>query len=201
MKSDLLANVSHELRTPLTAIKGYTDYILERQARHRSPRSRRRGSWSCSATSTGSRKSINALLDFSRMDMGRIALNIQPFACARLVDQIHTTVRSELEKKRLTFAHRRRPRPAPPHRRPREAAAGAREPRHQRDQVHARGRAHHGRRPRASRGGRGGGGDPRGRHRHRHPARPARRASSTASTRSTAPARGASAESGWGSPS
>ena len=25
-------------------------------------------------------KSINALLDFSRMDVGRIALNIQPFA-------------------------------------------------------------------------------------------------------------------------
>ncbi len=31
LKSDLLANVSHELRTPLTAIKGYTDYMLERK--------------------------------------------------------------------------------------------------------------------------------------------------------------------------
>ena len=48
-------------------------------------------------------KSINALLDFSRMDVGRIVLNIQPFPFAPLVDQIHTTVRSELEKKGLTL--------------------------------------------------------------------------------------------------
>jgi DNA-binding response OmpR family regulator/two-component sensor histidine kinase len=37
------------------------------------------------------------------MDMGRIALNIQPFSVLGLVEQIQTTVRSELEKKRLTF--------------------------------------------------------------------------------------------------
>ena len=48
-------------------------------------------------------RSIDALLDFSRMDMGRIALSIQPFSLQALVEQIHTTVRSELEKKRLTF--------------------------------------------------------------------------------------------------
>jgi signal transduction histidine kinase len=48
-------------------------------------------------------RSISALLDFSRMDVGRLPLNIQPFALAPLVEQILTTFRSELEKKRLTF--------------------------------------------------------------------------------------------------
>ena len=39
-------------------------------------------------------KTINALLDFSRMDVGRIALNLQPFALAPLLDQIVTALRS-----------------------------------------------------------------------------------------------------------
>jgi signal transduction histidine kinase len=48
-------------------------------------------------------KSINALLDFSRMDVGRIVLNIQPFPLGPLVEQIHTTVKSELDKKGLVL--------------------------------------------------------------------------------------------------
>ena len=51
-------------------------------------------------------KSINALLDFSRMDVGRIVLNIQPFPVGPLVDQIHTTVKSELDKKGLLLQTR-----------------------------------------------------------------------------------------------
>jgi two-component sensor histidine kinase len=49
-------------------------------------------------------RSISALLDFSRMDVGRLPLNLQPFALAPLVEQILTTFRSELDKKRLTFS-------------------------------------------------------------------------------------------------
>jgi signal transduction histidine kinase len=46
-------------------------------------------------------KTINALLDFSRMDVGRIALNLQPFALGPLLEQIVTGLRSELERKGL----------------------------------------------------------------------------------------------------
>ncbi|HUG54271.1 MAG TPA: ATP-binding protein [Vicinamibacteria bacterium] len=100
MKSDLLANVSHELRTPLTAIKGYTDYILERKLGLITEK-QEKGLIVVQRNLERLSKSINALLDFSRMDVGRIALNIQPFPIGPLVDQIHTTVRSELEKKGL----------------------------------------------------------------------------------------------------
>src|SRR5262245_16352701 len=48
-------------------------------------------------------RSIGALLDFSRMDVGRISLNIQPFGLAQLVEQIATSLRSELEKKHLAL--------------------------------------------------------------------------------------------------
>jgi signal transduction histidine kinase/DNA-binding response OmpR family regulator len=102
MKSDLQANVSHELRTPLTAIKGYTDYILERKLGSITEK-QEKGLVVVQRNLERLSKSINALLDFSRMDMGRIALNIQPFSLLGLVEQIQTTVRSELEKKHLTF--------------------------------------------------------------------------------------------------
>jgi signal transduction histidine kinase/DNA-binding response OmpR family regulator len=102
MKSDLLANVSHELRTPLTAIKGYTDYILERKLGAITDK-QEKGLVVVQRNLDRLSRSIDALLDFSRMDMGRIALSIQPFSLQALVEQIHTTVRSELERKRLTF--------------------------------------------------------------------------------------------------
>ncbi len=102
LKSDLLANVSHELRTPLTAIKGYTDYILERKLGPVSEK-QEKGLIVVQRNLDRLSKSINALLDFSRMDVGKISLNIQPFLFAPLVEQIHTSLRSELEKKRLSF--------------------------------------------------------------------------------------------------
>jgi signal transduction histidine kinase len=100
MKSDLLANVSHELRTPLTAIKGYTDYILERRLGMITEK-QEKGLVVVQRNLERLSKTINALLDFSRMDVGRIALNLQPFALAPLLDQIVTALRSELEKKGL----------------------------------------------------------------------------------------------------
>jgi signal transduction histidine kinase/DNA-binding response OmpR family regulator len=105
MKSDLLANVSHELRTPLTAIKGYTDYILERKLGPITDK-QEKGLVVVQRNLERLSKTINALLDFSRMEMGRMTLSIHPFSLPQLVDQIHTTIRSELDKKRLTFGHR-----------------------------------------------------------------------------------------------
>ncbi len=102
MKSDLLANVSHELRTPLTAIKGYTDYILDGKLGSVTEK-QERGLVVVQRNLERLSKSINALLDFSRMDAGRISLSIQPFGLAQLVEQIHGTLRSELEKKRVAF--------------------------------------------------------------------------------------------------
>jgi signal transduction histidine kinase len=103
MKSDLLANVSHELRTPLTAIKGYTDYMLERKLGPVTEK-QEKGLVVMQRNLDRLSRSISALLDFSRMDVGRLPLNIQPFALGALVEQILTTLRSELDKKRLTFA-------------------------------------------------------------------------------------------------
>jgi signal transduction histidine kinase/DNA-binding response OmpR family regulator len=102
MKSDLLANVSHELRTPLTAIKGYTDYMLDRKL---GPVTEKQDKGLLVVQKNLERlsRTINALLDFSRMDMGRITLNIQPFGLQQLVEQIRGALGSEVEKKGLEF--------------------------------------------------------------------------------------------------
>jgi signal transduction histidine kinase/DNA-binding response OmpR family regulator len=100
VKSDLLANVSHELRTPLTAIKGYTDYMLERKLGTISDK-QEKGLLVVQRNMERLARTINALLDFSRLDLGRVTLNIQPFHLPALVDHILLSLRSELEKKRL----------------------------------------------------------------------------------------------------
>jgi len=112
LKSDLLANVSHELRTPLTAIKGYTDYILERKMGSVTDK-QEKGLQVVQRNLERLSRSINALLDFSRMDVGRISLSLQPFNLAPLVEQILTSLRSELERKGLTAAAQLTPRLAP----------------------------------------------------------------------------------------
>jgi signal transduction histidine kinase/DNA-binding response OmpR family regulator len=105
VKSDLLANVSHELRTPLTAIKGYTDYILDGKLGTVTEK-QERGLVVVQRNLDRLSKSINALLDFSRMELGRITLNIQPFNLAQVVESLQTTFRSELDKKKITFSAR-----------------------------------------------------------------------------------------------
>ena len=97
------ANVSHELRTPLTAIKGYTDYILERKLGAITDK-QEKGLVGGAAQPGTALASRSARCSTSRAwTSGRIALNLQPFAWRSLVEQIHTTVRSELDKKRLRF--------------------------------------------------------------------------------------------------
>ncbi|MGE0456224.1 MAG: sensor histidine kinase [Vicinamibacteria bacterium] len=102
MKSDLLANVSHELRTPLTAIKGYAEYILDGKLGPVSEK-QEKGLVVIQRNLDRLSRSISALLDFSTMDVGRISLNLQPFALPGLVEQIHQTLRSELDRKQVRF--------------------------------------------------------------------------------------------------
>lgn len=100
MKSDLLANVSHELRTPLTAIKGYTDYILERKLGPVTEK-QEKGFLVVQRNLERLSRTINALLDFSRMEMGRIGVTLQPFELGPLVESVLAGLRAELDRKSL----------------------------------------------------------------------------------------------------
>jgi PAS domain S-box-containing protein len=83
-KSAFLANMSHELRTPLTSIIGFSRLMGERrdlpsEAKHYSKR--------ISDASEALLAIINDVLDFSKLEAGQVALEVQPLSVSRLMEE------------------------------------------------------------------------------------------------------------------
>ncbi len=92
LKSQFLANMSHEFRTPLNAILGYTHMLLNNVTGQVSEPQRK----SLSRIDSNSRHLlalINDILDITRIEAGRMPLNVTTF---RVVELVHE-VMSELE--------------------------------------------------------------------------------------------------------
>ena len=98
IKTDLLANVSHELRTPLAAIRGYVEFIQEGQLGPTTD-AQRKGLEVCLRNSERLTKTINMLLDFSRMELGRVAVRTAPFQIGRLIAQVVAGIEAEARKR------------------------------------------------------------------------------------------------------
>ncbi len=102
LKTDLLANVSHELRTPLSAIRGYVEFMGDGNLGPVSAEQARALSI-CLRNIDRLNRNINMLLDFSRMELGRVAINAAPFRIELLIRQIVTSLETEVRKKKVTF--------------------------------------------------------------------------------------------------
>ncbi|MBL8112064.1 MAG: HAMP domain-containing protein, partial [Acidobacteria bacterium] len=102
MKTDLLANVSHELRTPLAAIRGYVEFIQEGQLGPITE-AQRKGLDVCLRNSERLTKTINMLLDFSRMELGRVSIRPAPFQIGRLIAQLVAGIESEARKRKIAL--------------------------------------------------------------------------------------------------
>jgi PAS domain S-box-containing protein len=92
LKSQFLANMSHEFRTPLNAILGYTHMLLHNVTGQVSEPQRK----SLSRIDSNARHLlalINDILDITRIEAGRMPLNVSRFGIGELV----TEVMSELE--------------------------------------------------------------------------------------------------------
>jgi signal transduction histidine kinase len=102
LKSDFVANVSHELRTPLTAIKGAIDLLLREVAgslnekqthyleRVRSNTHRLAGL-------------INDVLDLSKIEEGKIALQAGPVSLVGLVHEVVETLKPIASEKEIVL--------------------------------------------------------------------------------------------------
>ena len=104
-KSEFLANMSHELRTPLNAIIGYGEVLREDLTRAGMIRSTEDVGWICSS-SQQLLELINSLLDLSKIEAGKMELDLHGFDLRKMLDEVQAVLVPLAAKQgnRLSFA-------------------------------------------------------------------------------------------------
>jgi PAS domain S-box-containing protein len=100
-KTEFISTVSHELRTPMTSIKGYADLLLigaagavnENQQRFLSV---------IKANADRLSVLVNDLLDISRIESGRVKLELKPIPVEPLLEAVVTSLHGRFEEKQLS---------------------------------------------------------------------------------------------------
>ncbi|MGK9475377.1 response regulator [Melioribacter sp. OK-6-Me] len=99
IKSRFLANMSHELRTPLISILGLTELMLKEINSEKSSRKLK------VILRNGKKllRLINNILDFSKVDAGKLELNKERFLLSDLIEDIIQDVEQMAAEKKLKF--------------------------------------------------------------------------------------------------
>jgi len=99
-KTAFFSNVSHEFRTPLTLMLGPLEGVL---ADDRLPDKQRESLQLAHRNAMRMQKLVNSLLDFSRIEAGRMQASYEPTDLAGLTRDLASTFRSAMEMARLEF--------------------------------------------------------------------------------------------------
>jgi signal transduction histidine kinase len=101
LKSQFLANMSHEFRTPLNAILGYTSMLQQGIAGELDPAVKRQ---LARVASNGQHllTIINEILDISRIEAGRMPLQISRFGLPDLVGEVLAELEPIVRRSKLT---------------------------------------------------------------------------------------------------
>jgi signal transduction histidine kinase/CRP-like cAMP-binding protein len=101
-KSQFLANMSHELRTPLNAILGFSEVLLDPSL---AVSSAERQEFLESILASGKHllHLIGEVLDLSKVEAGRMELQVQPAALSDVFEAVESTMRPLAAKKALQF--------------------------------------------------------------------------------------------------
>jgi signal transduction histidine kinase len=102
LKSQFLANMSHEFRTPLNAILGYTSMLLQGVAGPVGPPVKRQ----LSRIESNGRHLltiINEILDISRIEAGRMPLQISTFKVPELVAEMKSELEPIILRSKLSY--------------------------------------------------------------------------------------------------
>jgi len=86
IKSEFLANMSHEIRTPLNGIIGFTELL------RKSPLSLRQREYAetIQKSSDGLLLIVNQILDFSKMEAGKLQLDLVPLNLRDVIEEVST---------------------------------------------------------------------------------------------------------------
>ncbi|KAB2932400.1 MAG: response regulator [Leptonema illini] len=99
VKSEFLANMSHEIRTPMNAILGMAELLdatkLDEQQKEYVRIFRRAGDSLLNI--------LNDILDLSRIESGRFAIDYKPFSLSETMDVLEKTFRPGFMQKGLNF--------------------------------------------------------------------------------------------------
>jgi len=110
-KSQFLSNMSHELRTPLNAIMGFGQLLKMDRERSLSP-SQRDCVDEILCASQHLLDLINEVLDLTRIEIGRIDLNMQVMDVAGLVDECVGLITPQAQERNITIQFIRHPEPS-----------------------------------------------------------------------------------------
>jgi signal transduction histidine kinase/DNA-binding response OmpR family regulator len=96
-KSQFVANMSHELRTPLNAIIGYSEMLLESNSVLEDPMAEADVK---KILSSGKHllTLISDILDISKIEAGKMALELYDFSVAELIEEVLMTTKPMIEK-------------------------------------------------------------------------------------------------------
>ena len=94
-KSQFLANVNHDLRTPVSAIIGYAR-LLRRKTEGLLPSLQRDDLDDLLRNAERLLRMIDSLLDFAKIEAGKVEVNIEPVAIGMLVQDVASTVEASV---------------------------------------------------------------------------------------------------------
>ncbi|MBI9058924.1 ATP-binding protein [Labilibaculum sp. DW002] len=98
-KSEFLANVSHEIRTPMNAILGFSEWL------HSNVENPQHKNYLHTILTSGRNllALINDILDLSKIESGKMNIELEPMQCSVIVNQIKQVFKQKLELKNLAF--------------------------------------------------------------------------------------------------
>ena len=102
MKSQFLASMSHELRTPLNAIIGFSRMVMKK-TEGQIPEQQTRNLKLINESGQALLALVNDLLDFERIEAGRLNLVEAEVDCVELGQSLRDTLRPIAEKKGMTL--------------------------------------------------------------------------------------------------
>jgi signal transduction histidine kinase/DNA-binding response OmpR family regulator len=100
-KSEFLANMSHEIRTPLNAILGYADILRRRGDSGRAPQDRLEAIDAIYASGKHLLELINDILDLSKIEAGKMEMEIGTCDPWQIITQLASVMRSQATTKNI----------------------------------------------------------------------------------------------------
>ena len=111
-KSEFISIASHQLRTPLTAIKGYISMILEGSYGQLGEKNKKPME-NIYASSERLIKLVNGLLNVSRIEAGRIEINMEKLSLEEIIKEIVKELKPAAEEKNLYLKFKKTEKPLP----------------------------------------------------------------------------------------